>query len=130
MIDVNKEEQQNAIRMSWNILPGNAVDLQRYIIPCGIHYTPLKKVDNLQLLEYEPVRCKTCKSILAPSFQIDFRSKSWTCPFCSTKNMFPQAYAQHISEENLPVELFPTSTTIEYKLNKKESKHPVFFFYY
>ena len=50
MIDVNKEEQQNAIRMSWNILPGNAVDLQRYIIPCGIHYTPLKKVDNLQLI--------------------------------------------------------------------------------
>ena len=77
MIDINKEEQINAIRMSWNVLPGNAVDLQRYIIPWGIHYTPLKKVDNLQLLEYEPVRCKQCKSILAPSFQIDFRSKSW-----------------------------------------------------
>ena len=41
MIDINKEEQQNAIRMSWNIIPGNAVDLQRYII-----------------LEYEPLRCK------------------------------------------------------------------------
>ena len=128
MIDVIKEEQQNSVRMSWNILPGNAIDLQRYIIPCGIHYTPLKKVDNLQLLEYEPVRCKSCKSILAPSFQIDFRSKSWMCPFCSNKNMFPPAYAQHISEENLPVELLPTSTTIEYKLNKKESKYPVFFF--
>ena len=128
MIDIDREESQNAVRMSWNILPGNGVDLQRYIIPCGIHYTPLKNVDNLQLLEYEPVRCRTCKSVLAPSYVLDFRSKSWVCPFCSTKNMFPQAYAQHISEENLPVELLPNSTTIEYKLNKKESKHPVFFF--
>ena len=128
MIDINKEESQNAIRMSWNILPANSMDLQRYIIPCGIHYTPLKKVDNLQLLEYEPVRCKTCKSILAPSFQLDFRSKSWMCPFCNTKNTFPRAYAQHISEENLPVELLPASTTIEYKLNTKLSKKPVFIF--
>ena len=55
MIDINNEETQNAVRMSWNILPANAVDLQRYIIPCGIHYTPLKKVENLQLLEYEPI---------------------------------------------------------------------------
>ena len=37
--------------------------------------------------------------------------------------MFPRAYSQHITEENLPIELLPTSTTIEYKLNKKESKH-------
>ena len=128
MLDINKEEEKDAVRMSWNVLPGNAVDLQRYIIPCGIHYTPLKKVENLQLLEYEPVRCKQCKCTLAPSFQIDFRSKSWMCPFCSNKNMFPPAYAQHISEDNLPVELLHSSTTIEYKLNKKESKYPVFFF--
>jgi protein transport protein SEC23 len=52
MIDIDREESQNAVRMSWNVLPGNGVDLQRYIIPCGIHYTPLKNVDNLQLLEY------------------------------------------------------------------------------
>ena len=122
-----KEESEN-FRMSWNVLPGNAIDQERYIIPCGIHYTPLKKIDTLQVVEYEPVRCKNCKSILAYSFQVDFRSKSWMCPFCSTKNMFPKVYAQNITEQNLPVELLPTSTTIEYKLNKKESKYPVFFF--
>ena len=128
MIDINKEESVNSVRLSWNVLPANSLDLQRYIIPCGIHYTPLKNVEKMQLLEYEPVRCKTCKSILAPSFQLDFRSKSWLCPFCSSKNIFPQAYATHISEENLPVELLPTSTTIEYKLNTKQSKKPVFIF--
>ena len=128
MLDINNEESQNSIRMSWNILPGNQVDLQRYIIPCGIHYTPLKSIENMKLLDYEPVRCKSCKSVLAPSFQLDFRAKAWICPFCNNKNAFPKEYAQHITPENLPMELLQTSTTIEYKLNQKESKFPVFFF--
>ena len=128
MLDISKEESQNGVRMSWNVLPTNAVDLQRYVIPCGIHYTPLKKVDNLQLLEYEPIQCKTCKSVLAPSYQVDFRSKAWACPFCYTKHVFPTEYATHISEDTLPAELLPESTTIEYKLNRKESQWPVFMF--
>ena len=128
MFDIAKEASQNSVRMSWNVLPSNPIDLQRYIVPCGIHYTPLKQVDNLQILEYEPLTCKICKSVIAPQFQIDFRSKSWSCPFCESKNMFPTIYAQNISEQNLPAELLPEATTIEYKLNKKESKFPVFMF--
>ena len=128
MFDILKEESQNSIRMSWNVLPSNSIDLQRYIVPCGIHYTPIKQVDNLQILEYEPLTCKTCKSVIAPQFQIDFRSKCWSCPFCDSKNMFPTIYAQNISEQNLPAELLPEATTIEYKLNRKESKFPVFMF--
>ena len=128
MFDIAKEESQNSVRMSWNVLPSNPIDLQRYIVPCGIHYTPLKQVENLQILEYEPLTCKICKSVIAPQFQIDFRSKSWSCPFCESKNMFPTIYAQNISEQNLPAELLPEATTIEYKLNKKESKFPVFMF--
>ena len=128
MLDINNEESQNAIRMSWNILPANALDLQRYIIPCGIHYTPLKSIENMKLLDYEPVRCRSCKSVLAPTFQLDFRAKAWICPFCNNKNAFSKEYAQHITPENLPMELLQTSSTIEYKLNQKESKYPVFFF--
>ena len=128
MLDINNEESINAVRMSWNIIPANAVDLQRYIIPCGIHYTPLKAIENMKLLDYEPVRCKNCKSVLAPTFQLDFRAKAWVCPFCNNKNAFPKEYAQHITPENLPMELLQTSSTIEYKLNVKESKYPVFFF--
>ena len=128
MFDIAKEASQNSVRMSWNVLPSNPIDLQRYIVPCGIHYTPLKQVENLQILEYEPLTCKICKSVIAPQFQIDFRSKSWSCPFCESKNMFPTIYAQNISEQNLPAELLPEATTIEYKLNKKESKFPVFMF--
>ena len=128
MVDIIKEESQNGIRMSWNILPVNQLDIQRYIVPCGIHYTPLKKTDNLQILEYEPVLCRTCKSVLSPSNSVDFRSKSWHCPFCETKNAFPSMYANNISEENLPAELLAEATTIEYKLNRKESQYPAIVF--
>lgn len=128
MIDFTADESQNGVRLSWNILPTNSVDLQRYIVPCGIHYTPLKKKANLEILEYEPIQCKTCKSVLAPTFQVDFRSKSWTCPFCENKHMFPKEYANYISEDYLPVELLADSSTIEYKLNRKEAQWPVFVF--
>ncbi|MCQ2819938.1 MAG: Sec23/Sec24 zinc finger-containing protein [archaeon] len=128
MLDILKEESQNGIRMSWNCLPTSMIDYQRYIVPCGMHYTPLKKTENLQILEYDPLLCKNCKSVLAPTFNIDFRSKSWHCPFCDTNNMFPTIYANNISEENLPAELQEESSTIEYKLSKKESSLPVIFF--
>ena len=44
MLDINSEENQNAIRMSWNYLPANKLDQNRYVFPCGIHYTPLKSI--------------------------------------------------------------------------------------
>lgn len=127
-MDFLSEESKNGIRCSWNILPSNMIDVQRYSLPFGIHYTPLKHIENMQILEYDPQKCKICKSILSPSFQVDFRSKVWICPFCGNKNLFPKIYAENISEQNLPAELMPESSTIEYKLNKKESKWPVFVF--
>jgi protein transport protein SEC23 len=47
---------------------------------------------------------------------VDFRSKLWTCPFCLTRNHFPQHYAEAITETNLPGELIPNYTTVEYEL--------------
>jgi hypothetical protein len=47
--------------------------------------------------------------------QVDFRSKSWACPFCNQRNPFPPHYAM-IAENNLPPELVPQFTTIEYTL--------------
>lgn len=45
------------------------------------------------------------------------KGKIWACPFCLQRNSFPQTYAD-ISETNMPVELFPKYTTIEYLLDK------------
>eukprot|EP00294_Goniomonas_avonlea_P013357 CAMPEP_0114556282 /NCGR_PEP_ID=MMETSP0114-20121206/9212_1 /TAXON_ID=31324 /ORGANISM="Goniomonas sp, Strain m" /LENGTH=677 /DNA_ID=CAMNT_0001741489 /DNA_START=307 /DNA_END=2340 /DNA_ORIENTATION=+ len=49
----------------------------------------------------------------------------WVCPFCLQRNHFPHHYAD-ISENNLPAELIPQYTTIEYQLPRALSGPPVF----
>jgi len=97
-------------------------------VPLGCLYTPLKNTENLQLVEYEPVVCKArdCGAILNPHSICDFHSKQWTCPFCLQRNAFPPHYAQHITQENLPAELIPQCTTIEYIIPQAVCNPPVF----
>ena len=49
----------------------------------------------------------------------------WVCPFCATRNHFPHHYAD-INETNLPAELIPQFTTIEYQLQRPYAPAPVF----
>jgi protein transport protein SEC23 len=128
MVDIYKEENNNGVRFTWNVFPDNKLDHTRIVVPIAMHYSPFKKVDNLQVLEYDPILCKSCKAVIAPFWHIDFRSKAWECPFCNEKHVFPSNYANFISEANLPAELISDYTTIEYKLNKKETNHPIFLF--
>jgi protein transport protein SEC23 len=67
-----------------------------------------------------------CTAVLNPYCQIDFRSKLWTCPFCLQRNHFPPHYAENIAPNNLPAELIPQYTTIEYELPDRRSSPPVF----
>jgi len=62
-------------------------------------YTPMKLIENMGLVEYPPVLCSSCKCVLNPHAQVDFRFKVWVCCICSTRNNFPPQYAQNISEE-------------------------------
>lgn len=127
LTDYMKEDLN--LRMSWNILPKDKIDKERFISPIGFHYTPLKQVSNLQILDYEPLLCANCSSVLNPYCNVDFRSKYWECPFCLKKNLFPPNYAQNISETTLPPEMIAEYNTVEYNLEKKGlSNHPVVFF--
>ena len=47
----------------------------------------------------------------------------WICPFCIGRNHFPPHY-QGISESNMPAELYPSYTTIEYALPRTIPPHP------
>lgn len=121
--------ENNNLRCVWNALPQNRLDKERYIVPLGFHYTPLKQVENLQLLEYEPILCSNCQSVLNPYCYLDFKSKAWECMFCMKKNLFPGHYAQHISESTLPPEVMNENSSVEYKLEKKGlANYPVIFF--
>ena len=63
-----------------------------------------------------------------PTFsQIDIRGKLWICPICLTRNAFPPHY-KDISSTNLPAELLPKYTTIEYTLARPSPVPPIFLF--
>lgn len=59
--------------------------------------------------------------------QIDIRAKLWICPFCLQRNAFPPHY-KDISNVNLPTELLPKYTTIEYTLSRPAQVPPIFLF--
>ncbi|KAJ1700628.1 hypothetical protein LUZ63_000407 [Rhynchospora breviuscula] len=106
-------EVQDGVRMTWNVLPGTKQDAAACVIPAAAIYTPLKPIPDIPLLPYTPLRCRICRAVLSPFSVVDYTAKIWACPFCFQRNHFPQHYFS-ISEENLPAELFPQYSTIEY----------------
>ena len=127
MEDIISNDEQNGIKFVWNVLPSSRADATKIVVPVGFHYNPIIKNENLSLLEYEPLKCR-CGSIISPLFNYSTRSKVWECPFCHTRNSFPKAYSEYISDENLPAELFKQNNTVEYKLNTKQANPPIFIF--
>lgn len=61
------------------------------------------------------------------SSQVDVRSRTWTCPFCLQRNQLPPHY-KDISAEQIPPELHPANTTIEYRLSRPAPAPPIFLF--
>ncbi|XP_050385174.1 protein transport protein SEC23 [Argentina anserina] len=121
-------ETQDGVRMPWNVIPGTKQESTNSVVPVSAIYTPIKPFPNLPLLPYSPLRCRTCRSVLNPFSTVDYAAKIWICPFCYTRNHFPPHYAS-ISDDNLPAELFPQYTTIEYNSSlEKPSTPPVFIF--
>uniref|UniRef100_K3YGZ6 Protein transport protein SEC23 n=1 Tax=Setaria italica TaxID=4555 RepID=K3YGZ6_SETIT len=106
-------EAQDGIRMAWNVIPGTKQDAINCVVPVSAIFTPLKPNPTIPVLPYAPLRCRMCRSILNPFSVVDFVAKIWVCPFCFQRNHFPQHYYT-ISENNLPAELFPQFTTVEY----------------
>ncbi|XP_077234856.1 sec23/Sec24 protein transport family protein [Tasmannia lanceolata] len=121
-------ESQDGIRMPWNVFPGSKQEATNCVVPVSAIYTPLKSLPDMPVLPYAPLRCRTCRSVLNPFSIVDFIAKIWICPFCYQRNHFPPHYGS-ITEENLPGELFPQYTTIEYESpSEKSSIPPVFLF--
>ena len=56
---------------------------------------------------------------------VDTRARLWICPFCLSRNQLPQHY-KDITQDNIPPELHPSSTTIEYKLSRPAPAPPIF----
>lgn len=124
-MDFSEKEESDGIRFAWNYWPHSKAMQTEVVVPVSCLYTPLKDIEGLQMLLYNPIQCRSCKAILNPSCHVDFRFKAWRCPFCATENHFPNHYAQHITESTLPGELIKNYTTVEYVLPGSAEK-PVF----
>ncbi|QIW98260.1 hypothetical protein AMS68_003778 [Peltaster fructicola] len=121
-------EERDGIRLSWNTFPSSRMEASRLVVPIGALYTPLKEKPEGALLSYAPVVCKTpCRAVLNPFCQVDMRARIWICPFCLQRNNLPPHY-KDISENHIPPELHPTSTTIEYRLPQPAPTPPIFVF--
>ncbi|KAF8695146.1 hypothetical protein HU200_037757 [Digitaria exilis] len=122
-------EAQDGIRMPWNVIPGTKQEAVNCVIPVSAIYTPLKPIPDILVLPYSPLRCRMCRSVLNPFSIVDYVAKIWVCPFCFQRNQFPQHYSS-ISENNLPAELFPQYTTVEYMSSTETGPvvPPVFIF--
>lgn len=118
--DVTTLEATHGTRFSFNTWPASRLEATRIIAPIGALYTPISPLPpgTPSALPYEPIRCSSvsCRAVLNPYCQVDFRSKLWVCPFCATRNHFPPTYAENISEQNLPAELIPQFSNVEYEL--------------
>jgi len=121
-------EDRDGIRLSWNVWPSSKAEANKYIVPIGALYTPLKEKPDLPSLMYDPITCKPpCRAILNPYCQIDVNAKMWICPFCLQRNQFPPQYRE-MTTNNLPAELLGAYTTIEYVLSRPASLPPIFLY--
>ncbi|WIA18955.1 hypothetical protein OEZ85_003624 [Tetradesmus obliquus] len=121
--DWSQPEETDGIRLTWNLWPNSKLEATKCVIPFAAMYTPNKRLPNMPVLPYEPVPCKQCGAILNPYASVDYYAKIWVCPICYTRCHFPPHY-QGISEQNVPAELFPQYTTVEYTLNRTVPPHP------
>ncbi|KAJ6754726.1 PROTEIN TRANSPORT PROTEIN SEC23 [Salix purpurea] len=112
------QEGIDSVRMTWNNWPRTKVEASKCVIPLAASISPIRPHSEIPTLQYPPLRCKTCTSIMNCFSRVDFTAKIWICPFCYQRNHFPPHYSM-ISETNLPAELYSQYTTIEYTLGDK-----------
>ncbi|OAY51240.1 protein transport protein SEC23 [Manihot esculenta] len=106
----------DGVRMTWNVWPRTKVEASKCVIPLAASISPIRHHPDIPTLPYPPLRCKTCSAILNSFSRVDFTAKIWICPFCFLRNHFPPHYSM-ISETNLPAELYPQYTTVQYTLS-------------
>ncbi|OVA12982.1 zinc finger protein [Macleaya cordata] len=106
----------DGVRMPWNVWPRSKVEASKCVIPIATSISPIRSHPDIPNLPYLPLRCKSCSCILNPHAIVDFAVKMWICPFCFQRNQFPPHYSM-ISDSNVPAELYPQYTTVEYSLS-------------
>ncbi|EHB17677.1 Protein transport protein Sec23A [Heterocephalus glaber] len=85
---IQQNEERDGVRFSWNVWPSSRLEATRMVVPVAGPFTPLKERPDLPPIQYEPVLCSrtTCRAVLNPLCQVDYRAKLWACNFCYQRN--------------------------------------------
>lgn len=85
---IQQNEDRDGIRFTWNVWPSSRIEATRLVVPLVCLYQPLKERPDLPPIQYEPVLCtrNTCRAVLNPMCQVDYRAKLWVCNFCFQRN--------------------------------------------
>ncbi|GMF64342.1 unnamed protein product [[Candida] boidinii] len=128
MADIYEIEEIDGVRFNWNAFPITRAEAENIATPIGCLFTPLNAREDIPTANYDPQICRRCRAILNPYSQIDLASKTWTCTCCLSRNQLPSHYT-NISVENLPIELTPQASTMEYVLTRSQPPPPPVFLY-
>lgn len=111
---IQQNEDRDGIRFTWNVWPSSRLDATRLVVPLGCLYQPIKERPDLPPIQYEPVVCTraTCRAVLNPMCQIDYRAKLWVCNFCFQRNPVIKQFCLINKIHNLILFLVIVSTTI------------------
>ncbi|KAF5736780.1 protein transport protein sec23-1 [Tripterygium wilfordii] len=123
-MDFVELEAIEGLRWTWHSWPTTKTETASLIIPLAIMCTPLMQSESseLPLLSYEPLVCAKCAAVLNPYARVDYQSRTWCCPFCFNRNHFPRSY-DGITDTNLPAELFPTYSSVEYEIVRNSTSN-------
>uniref|UniRef100_A0AAR2KBR7 Protein transport protein SEC23 n=1 Tax=Pygocentrus nattereri TaxID=42514 RepID=A0AAR2KBR7_PYGNA len=85
---IQQNEDRDGVRFSWNVWPSSRLEATRMVVPVASLFTPLKERPDLPPIQYEPLLCSraTCRAVLNPLCQVDYRAKLWACNFCYQRN--------------------------------------------
>ncbi|KAG8037119.1 hypothetical protein G9C98_004441 [Cotesia typhae] len=85
---IQQNEDRDGVRFTWNVFPSSKVEATRMVVPLGTLYQLIKERPDLPPIIYDPVLCtrSTCRAILNPLCQVDYRAKLWGCNFCFQRN--------------------------------------------
>lgn len=85
---IQQNEDRDGVRFTWNVWPSSRVEATKLVVPLACLYQPFKERPDLPPIMYEPVLCTrtTCRAILNPMCQVDYRAKLWVCNFCFQRN--------------------------------------------
>ncbi|KAK4530862.1 hypothetical protein CCYA_CCYA06G1719 [Cyanidiococcus yangmingshanensis] len=126
-IDFSQLEEVDGTRWTWLFWPTTKATASQCVLPFACLFTPLRTLPNLPPpLPYPPIISRE-GTVLNPYCSVDLQARMWVCPFTFQRNQLPPHYA-NIPENQLPAELIPEYTVVEYRLNRPVAPPPAFLF--